>query len=70
MEVSLREGDSGPYGGCVQHLHRVFKGQIRANGSEAAEVMNPHQQGGGLTHGCNIQLPDEREKQDFFLSSV
>lgn len=70
MEVSLCKGDSGPYGGCVQRPHRVSKGQVRVNGSEAAEVMNPDQQGGGLAHGFHIQLPGEHRKQDVFLKII
>lgn len=68
--MSLCKGDSGLYGGCVQCLHRVFKGQIRVNSSEAAEVMNPDQQGGGITHGFYIQLPGEHQKQDIFLKII
>lgn len=63
--VSLCEGDSRLDGGSVQSFHWVFKGKVRVHSSEAAEIMNPHQQGGGLAHASNIQLPDEWHQQTF-----
>lgn len=59
VEVSLCEGASWLYAGHIQRPHRVFKRHVRVDCSEAAEVTNPNQQGGGLAHGSHIQLPDD-----------
>lgn len=67
MEVGVYEGAAWLYAGHIQCLHRAFKRHVGADCPEAAEVMNPNQQGGSLTHGSHIQLPDERQKQGTFF---
>lgn len=69
VEVSLCEGASWLYAGHIQRPHGVFKRHVRVDCSEAAEVMNPNQQGGGLAHGSHIQLPDERQKQGTLIGN-
>ena len=50
----------GRYVGEVQRLNRAFKGHVGVHSPEAAEVVCSHQQGGGLVHGLDVQLPDRR----------
>lgn len=64
VEVCLYKGASWLYAGHIQRLHRAFKRYVRVDSPEAAEVVNPNQQGRSLTHGPHIQLPDERRKQE------
>lgn len=66
VEVSLRKGASRLYSGHIQRLNWAFEKHVRVDCSEAAEVMNPDQQGSGLTHGPHIQLPDDTQKQEAF----
>lgn len=67
MEVWLCEGAARLNAGHIQGLHRAFEGHVRADGPEAAEVAGSHQQGGGLAHGPNIQLAEERQKNHKWL---
>lgn len=60
VEVWLCERPSSLYAGHIQRLHRAFKRHVRVDCPEAAEVVNPNQQGGGLAHGSHIQLPGDR----------
>lgn len=62
MEVRLCEGASWLNAGHIQGLHGAFKGHVRVESSEAAEVAGPNQQGGSLAHGSNIQLAEEKRK--------
>ncbi len=67
MEVCMYEGASWLYAGHIQRLHRVFKRCFRVHCPEAAEVVNPNQQGSSLAHGSHIQLPDEKQRQETFF---
>lgn len=62
MEVGLCEGASWLNTDDIKSLHRVFKVYIRVDGSEGAEVPLSDQQSGGLMHGSEIQLAEERPK--------
>lgn len=63
MKVCLREGAAWLNVDHFQRLHRAFKGHVRVDGSETAEVARPDQQGGGLAHGSNIQLTEEKQRE-------
>ena len=60
----------GRYVGEVQGLDRAFEGHVGVHSPEAAEVVRPHQQGGGLVHGLHVQLPDRKRTMGRVIMST
>lgn len=63
VEVFVYKGVSEFQTDLLQGLYRVFKRCLRVQGSEGAEVMGPHQQGGSVAHRTNIQVTVRRKRR-------